>query len=483
MRHLNLFAILALLGLVACQMEDIISSQSIDNLPNCTEYENMRDEKAINNLNSILNDIQNDTRALTTHTIKSQLLIKVSDFVEDIFKEDLSGYDNEFYLVVFENPDGSVSTAVLGATPNLPSTIAIMNGIELTLEDCRNAWIKIATQEDLLYDETSVQTRSQPGYESDLLLDSTIPIISLITSTPNIEITPPSNITSDEITVEEYWETVSLVRPLVKSHFNQQAPFNNLYDYMNGVDGDKYYAGCGVVALAQIITYNKLERGYGPNVIGNYIIDWETIRSAVEKQNKAYQERYGYIGFYVSYTEAEKQELAKLHRALADKVVKNGGYKPSGTTTDMSDIADFLSNNKYNDVKKHRGYKEEIVYTMLVERMRPICCRGACVDCDGAHIFVIDGWYHRHLMQKKTRTIKYKDGRIYTSTTIDQIKTEKLIHVNWGYEGDRDGYFNQAVFDSHNAVCVQEESTRSSADCESDNYSDGIYLISYSGVK
>lgn len=86
-------------------------------------------------------------------------------------------------------------------------------------------------------------------------------------------------------------------------------------------------------------------------------------------------------------------------------------------------------------------------------------------------------------MQKKTRTIKYKDGRIYTSTTIDQIKTEKLIHVNWGYEGDRDGYFNQAVFDSHNALCVQEESTRSSVDCESDNYSDGIYLISYSGVK
>ena len=237
------------------------------------------------------------------------------------------------------------------------------------------------------------------------------------------------------------------------------------------------------MALAQIIAYNKLERGYGPNVIGNYIIDWETIRSAVEKQNEEYQKYYDYIRFYVNYTESEEQELAKLHRALADKVVMKGCYSPTGTTTYMTDIADFLSNSNYINVIEHTGYNENIVYTMLVDRMRPICCRGACTDCDGAHIFVIDGWYHRHLMQKKIRTIKYKDGKVSTSTTIDQVKTEKLLHVNWGYEGYRDGYFHQAVFDSPNAVCVQSESTRSSVDCEIDNYSDGIYLISYSDVK
>lgn len=237
MKHFKFYAILALLGLIACQMEDIVSSQGIDKLPNYTEYEDERKEKAINNLNSILNDFQNETRTTPTYIIKSQILIKVSDFVEDIHKDYINGYDNEFYLVEFENSNGSVSTAVLGATPNLPATIAIMNGTKLTIEDCRNAWIKIAMQEGLLYDETIIQTRSQPGYESDLLLESTIPIISLITKTPNTEITLPSNIISDETTIEEYWETVSLVKPLLKSHFNQEAPFNNMYDYINGVDG------------------------------------------------------------------------------------------------------------------------------------------------------------------------------------------------------------------------------------------------------
>lgn len=483
MGNLKTFAVVATLGIVACQTEEISVQQRIDKSVNHLEQEDVRKERAINNLNSLLNDIHNGARTQTTYKIKSQILVKVSDFVEDVFKDDISGYDNEFYLVSFENADGSISTAVLGATPNLPSTIAIMNGTELTVEDCRNAWVKIAIQNNLLSDDTNIQTRTRPGYESGLLLGSTIPVISLIIGTPNVNITPPSNIISDTTTIEEYWETVSLVGPLVKSHFNQESPFNDDYDFINGVDGKRYYAGCGVVALAQIITYNKLERGYGPNVISNYIIDWETIRSAVEKQDSVYKKKYSKIKHFVEYSESEKQELAKLHRSIADEVVRKNEFTPTGTTVYMSDIKDFLSDNKYIGVKQYDGYNEDVVYSMLVDRMRPICCRGACVDCGGGHIFVIDGWYHRHLMQKINRTIKYKDGTESTSTTIDIAKTEKLIHVNWGYEGSRDGYFNQAVFDSYNAVCVKAESTRSDTDCECKNYSDGIILISYSDVK
>ena len=201
------------------------------------------------------------------------------------------------------------------------------------------------------------------------------------------------------------------IEPLIATHWGQGAPYNNLCPE---IDGQKCVTGCVATAIAQIMNFHKWPKG-NTSAIGAYTagknnidmpqleptsFDWDHMRDE-------------YINAQT--TEAENQAVAKLMKYCGQAVNMDYG-------TDGSFAGTWIYENLINLFGYSRGaysfpggaitkgYLEEVVYNEL-EASRPVFYTGTNSSGEG-HAFVVDG-YH-------------EDG---------------MYHINWGWDGDADGYF------------------------------------------
>lgn len=203
------------------------------------------------------------------------------------------------------------------------------------------------------------------------------------------------------------------ISPIVKSKWNQTAPYNNLCPAV----GDKRCpTGCLATALAQVMYYHKWPqeeigsvRGYTTDTHGIKMpelppitFDWGNMRntySNYSNSGQAVAELMLYAGQVLKMDYTPSASGANNYN-LADRLVRYFNYNPTAR----------LEYREWYDMEEW----DEMVYCEL-QHSRPILYCGYTPNWEG-HAFVCDGY----------------DGK-------------GLYHINWGWGGAYDGYFRLSV--------------------------------------
>ena len=200
------------------------------------------------------------------------------------------------------------------------------------------------------------------------------------------------------------------IDPLVKTRWNQNAPYNNLSPKIRD---NQTYTGCVATAMAQVMKYhNWPASGEGSN---SYRWSTTTLSLDFEECDFKWEDM---LDVYTDgeYTEAQGNAVAELMYAAGISVYMNFGTEGSGASS-MS-IAPALGDNFRYDRQTLRYLKREyysleewesIIYNSLKED-GPVIYDGQSYQ--GGHSYICDGY----------------DGNGY-------------FHFNWGWGGVSDGYF------------------------------------------
>ena len=235
------------------------------------------------------------------------------------------------------------------------------------------------------------------------------------------------------------------VEPLIKTHWDQDEPYWNQVPQYDGdrtdLKGKQCYTGCVATAMAQVMNYYQWPKSLPDgmpsyDIIGNsngdtliwhidalppVVFDWNNMINDYKKYNDQ-TNCYEQLG-----TEEQNKAVATLMRYCGQSVgMCYGTYELGGSGADtefldsvFTDIFDYKAAQIVFRESVHSIYEwEKIIYTELAEG-RPVVYGGYCDD--GGHEFVCDGY----------------DGN-------------GMFHINWGWSGYDDGYFNLSVLNPYN---------------------------------
>lgn len=221
-----------------------------------------------------------------------------------------------------------------------------------------------------------------------------------------------------EATTAPVYSYTDVCPPLVTSHWDQDAPYNNLAPKCSSQE--RTVAGCAATAVAQIMHRHKSPaRGTGSE---SYY--W----TCVENDNYSQQITVNYSSttydwsnmldtYTHGYTSAQSKAVATLmyHLGVAMHMEFGGSNNGSGTT-DYYALYALYAHFGYSKhirtlVKEYYALHDlqQILHDELAEG-RPILTTGA--DWTGGHAFVCDGY-----------------------------DADGLFHFNWGWGGVADGYY------------------------------------------
>lgn len=199
------------------------------------------------------------------------------------------------------------------------------------------------------------------------------------------------------------------ILPLVKSKWDQGAPYYNDCPTINGV---RCYTGCVATSVAQVMNYFK----YPEAGVGTVSVTVNNQRQSMNLADKAF-DWDNMLDNYVSgtYNDAQASAVAYLMKAAGFAVEMNYGTSASGAVS--AKIVKALRDNFLYDrsitfegrVSYSASEWDEKVYNNL-KSGSPVIYSGN--DLSVGHSFICDGY----------------DGKGY-------------YHINWGWSGMSDGYF------------------------------------------
>jgi len=235
----------------------------------------------------------------------------------------------------------------------------------------------------------------------------------------------------------------SAVEPLIKTRWNQQSPYWDMTPIYEGANpecqGQQCLVGCMAVAMAQVMNYYKWPKSV-PNGLPGYDIrsthgsdvkiwhidsleavsfDWDNMLDTYNVVNPetGAQEQIG--------TEVERHAVATLLRYCGQSVKASYGVD-NGTSSkygeDQKALTRYFDYPAATFLQKRSRYSidgwEEIIYGEVAAG-RPVLYCGT-IDPDDGHAFICDGY----------------DG-------------DGLFHINWGWEGECDGYYSLSVLNPY----------------------------------
>lgn len=218
-----------------------------------------------------------------------------------------------------------------------------------------------------------------------------------------------------------------VVEPFVTSHWNQDAPFNDLCPYDDAAGG-RTVTGCVATAMAQAMNYwewPKQGQGSHSYEYPNYPpqIYWPFGRLSVDFSKSVYDWN-NMIDDYVQgeYTDEQGSAVAKLMYDCGVSV--DMYYSTSASGAADQTVATALSTYfGYNCKFYYRdAYMSDEFFKLIATELdakRPVLFAGTGEA--GGHEFVIDGY-----------------------------DTNRFLHVNWGWSGMSDGYFDMNLMNPGN---------------------------------
>ena len=224
--------------------------------------------------------------------------------------------------------------------------------------------------------------------------------------------------------VKGLWEIESQIEPLVQLKIDQDYPYNM---YCTDSAGEYVLAGCGAIAVIQMMSANKY-----PNTIGGVTRNWDNIIN--QYQTSALVRR----------------TLAQWIRVIGDECGIN--YYDGQSSCSVGDMMNCISSYpRYTNLTVEIEPSYEAIYSMLSNgKSLPFIGTRLIENGDTAgHVWVVDGCIgYRQLV------------RVYNSNEVllrEYYLYRNLVHCNWGWEGVCDGYYESNVFDLTDGAIIPDE--------------------------
>ena len=214
------------------------------------------------------------------------------------------------------------------------------------------------------------------------------------------------------------------IAPLMKTHWNQDAPYHNLCPYYKGnsyntIGGDGYEhcaTGCVATAMAQVMYYNQW-----PAEPTAAIPAYEWSGASITLGGLP-ATTFDWANMQLSYSGSESDEqntaVATLMRYCGQSLEMDYGPSSSASTSDIPEklktyfnyasTAQYLGRNQYT-----YAHWIDLIYHEFAEN-RVVVYRGS--SSGGGHAFICDGY-----------------------------EGEDYFHFNWGWGGTSDGYYQLSV--------------------------------------
>lgn len=370
-------------------------------------------KQALNNLDFIYRNVGKKQG----HKIAAIETLKKSDF------DNLTRSTSDTPLVYVINFEDDNGYAILGANKNTCPIIMIGDQGNFATDKYK-LFLQSATR-------NSICTKDNTDIEHPIGSDSTdIQQLQYTLLTNAINKFPGS---SDFTTIETdtiYRDTTVLMRcyPLTKSKWNQSDPYN-YYAPIDPKTNRICVAGCVPVAAAQILSSIAYHQNFRTTKkIGDISVDWDKIMRTMPDTTR-YQ--------YHQYTSGSLA-IAKLIRAIGIEI--NADYSSSATWAFSSNVKTLLETLGFKNVSYKSLIKDDI-FEMIVLHQLPVYSAATRIKADGSrssHAFVLDGW----LKVEYTQEIK---GVILSGPRVSR-HTFDLVHCNFGWGGQADGYYIPGAF-------------------------------------
>ncbi len=215
-------------------------------------------------------------------------------------------------------------------------------------------------------------------------------------------------------------EGTPVVGPLCTTKWGQTAPFN---DDCPAVNGTKTVAGCGALSTAQVMKYhNWPENGTGSIVYESKLGSVGSVSADFSQGNYNWEEMLDvYLG--VAATDNQKSAVAKLcfHAGAACEMGYNVSMSSAYQHMPSHALIEYFGYSPESVIYRDRMWYSDEEWTALVtgelEAGRPMIYCGTTAKNEG-HSFVCDGY-----------------------------DTKGMLHINWGWEGQYDGYYHMDLLD------------------------------------
>ena len=230
------------------------------------------------------------------------------------------------------------------------------------------------------------------------------------------------------------WETKEQSGILLKTRWNQTAPYNYLCPIENG---KSCFAGCVPVAVAQILVFNALNYNKKFYQIGNQPLSesmWLNIEKAVTYPQLVKTTGTGET--MNAQTWAVAYFINKMGgEAVGAKYHSDDGGSPA-PTKNVVKLLQHLGNIGL-------GYSNIVLSSITTSKVRdmifvkklPFYYSGK--SSTNSHAWVLDGW----LLRERQMATRYA-----LLPTQYHTESKEFIHANFGWGGEKDGYYTFNAF-------------------------------------
>lgn len=208
------------------------------------------------------------------------------------------------------------------------------------------------------------------------------------------------------------------IEPMLKTSWNQGAPYNNLCPTING---QLPPTGCTATAMAQIMKFHEWPKK--PKCDITYL---NNITGETEKLNIS-SHVYDWANMLDHYRNGYNQQQANAVAQLMVDVGKaiNSNYALGGTGSNSANASNALVNvfdyTPQIVVVNRRETTEDAFVTLIrdnLEARQPLLFTGHSQNFGSGHAFVCDG-----------------------------IDENNLLHIDWGWDGSYNGYFSMTYME------------------------------------
>jgi len=410
-----LLAVLLIVGM-SCekQFEEVAELQSANSVAadEATSYE-VSYEEALAKADALFAEIDGATTRSGNRRVKNHELFRSGKRFTRTQSND--GIEARFHIINYENNAGF---AMVAADKRATAIYAYSDTGNLDVDDAiENTGFGVFITGAVEYYNEEINTQHK-GYDS------------LIFIGPKNPFDPYTDITSlltEELYGKTYYvkyydklTTISSKSQMLKTSWHQQYPYNVFCPQSteNGVT-DNCLAGCGSVALAQIMSYYRKPSSYN-----GYKFNWSIMTNV--------------SGFS---TQSETSDMvARLISEIGIAAGANYGLTGTSTTTRNEKFA--LNSFGYTTSSIEDFNREKILSSLKNDYL--VYARG--VDASGGgHAWVIDGYDYQ--IKGKTYYYDYEPYNVFQHV-IDESTT--LYHCNWGWGNIYNCYCCYGAFNTYN---------------------------------
>ena len=203
------------------------------------------------------------------------------------------------------------------------------------------------------------------------------------------------------------------IAPMLQTSWDQSAPYNNLCPEVNG---QKTPTGCTATAMAQIMKFHEWP------ITPIKAISWKSNitgkTETIDLRKRTYNWDNMLPHYRNGYTTEQAQEVAQLMVDVGKAI--NSSYSPEGTgsneTYALNGFVNVFNYSKAARVIKRTDVTEDEYVTAIRENLearQPVMSVGFGLNFEGGHAYVFDG-----------------------------IDENDMIHIDWGWNGAYNGYFD-----------------------------------------